>query len=128
MEKRKKTGGRDWKPGQSGNLDGRPATPKDVKDGRIANRVQLERILAKFLGLGREELKAIMGNPETPAMELLVASILVKAITNGDYTRAAFLFDRAFGKVADVQEFGGSVHAALVAAMSRLGKGGEGSG
>ncbi len=120
MARGKKTGGRDFLPGNSGNPNGGPPTP-DVREARKANKEQLTLILTKQLVMTRSELQALAANKDTPSMELLVASILSRAINTGDYSRATFLFDRAFGKVTDKIGFDGSVHAALVAAMRGIG-------
>lgn len=122
MAKGVKTGGRDFAPGQSGNLNGRPKVPPDVRQARTANTEELTRILTEFMKLPISFLKERMKAEGTSSMEMLVGSILVKAITNGDFSRANFLFDRAFGKVPDKHEFQGSVHAALVKAMKGLGE------
>lgn len=124
MAKGRKTGGRDFVPGQSGNPAGKPPTPEDVKNARKENTSEVTRILTKHLAMSRDQLAGVVRNPATTSMELLVAGILLKAITAGDHSRAQFIFDRAFGKVPDVQAIGvgQSVHAALVNAIRGLGE------
>lgn len=123
MAKGKKTGGRDFKPGQSGNPAGKAPTPVDVRDARKENTYEVTRILTKHLAMSREQLAIVVRNPQTTSMELLVAGIILKAITGGDHSRATFIFDRAFGKVPEVHAHGvgQSLHAALVNAMRGIG-------
>lgn len=125
MAKGFKTGGRDWPKGQSANPAGRPAILPEIKEARKANANDLTRILHTQLKMSRDELKEILSNKETPAMDLLVANILSKAIVSGDQTRAGFLFDRAFGKLPEKHGFDGSAHALLVQLMKGLGDSNE---
>lgn len=101
MAKGKKTGGRDFVPGKSGNPKGLPPIPADVKEARKLNQIEFERIVNKFLYMTREEVSKYAQAPGTPTLELLIASILSKAVTQGDQSRLNFVLDRLIGKVAD---------------------------
>lgn len=87
--------------GVSGNPSGRPKTPRDVLEARQMTTVEFTRLMNKFTGMTRDELAEYSRNPKATTLELLVASIIVKAITNGDHMRAEFLLNRLVGKVAD---------------------------
>lgn len=89
-----KTGGRNFKAGESGNPGGRPALPDDLKAARALNRVELERILNKFLFMTVEEIKASVKLTSISAFELMVASIVVKGVELADTNRVSFLLDR----------------------------------
>ncbi len=50
------------------------------------------------------ELQAAATNPDTPMLEVAIASVLMHSAKTGDYQRLAFLLDRAVGKVPVAQE------------------------
>lgn len=50
----------------------------------------------------RDELQQAIQAPSTPVLEMAIASIFAQSIKQGDYTRLAFLLDRAIGKVPQV--------------------------
>jgi hypothetical protein len=93
--------GRPFPKGVSGNPGGKPATPKDIKEARSMGRIEFERLLNKFIHMDRATLSEYVKRPDATAMELLIASIVSKAITGGDHLRANFVLDRLIGKVAD---------------------------
>ncbi len=85
-----------WKPGQSGN-------PSGVRKGKLT-RDEVETIMAKFARHSREQLQAVVQNPKTPMLEIMVASVMAKAAKDGDYSRLDFLLNRSIGKVKDMLE------------------------
>lgn len=92
--KGRKTGGRNFKPGQSGNPSGAVAVPEDIKEARKLTRFELERILNKYLYMNAIQIEASARNPETTGLELMMASLVSKATLEGDYKRMAFILDR----------------------------------
>ncbi len=90
-----------FKPGQSGNPGGQAKLPDDIKEARKLNQIELERTVNKFLFADREALHAVIKAPETPMLELMVASIMAKAAQNGDQVRLEFILCRLIGKVQD---------------------------
>ena len=119
--KGKKTGGRDFPKGQSGNPNGRPPLPEDLKEARQLNKVEFERILNKIIYLPQIEIKRLAQDPQTPGIERLVCKMLMEACNHADISRANFIVERLVGKVADNLNVGGSLHAALVTAMAGWG-------
>ncbi len=101
MGKGFKAGGKDWKPGESGNPNGRPKVPSDVKQARKLNKVKVERILNRFLAMDRQELERIKTDPSTPILDLFVAGLVAKGVSQGDHKRLEFIFDRLVGKVTE---------------------------
>lgn len=99
--KGKKSGGKNWKPGQSGNPNGRPLLPGDIKESRKFNAIEATRIITRYLCMTALEIAAAVENPNTTAMELVLAKVIVEAGKTGDYQRLNFLFDRTIGKVSD---------------------------
>lgn len=89
--------GKHFKPGQSGNLKGRPRTSPEEKVIRKLNRELFERIVNEFTGLDPEALKAKLKDPATPVLEVMVGSVIAKAIQTGDASRLEFLLTRMLG-------------------------------
>src|SRR5436190_23027195 len=98
MAKGKKTGGRDFEPGQSGNPDGRASLPEDLKRARSINRIEFERILNEYLNFRIEELESKLSDPSTRAIELIIAKVILENIKRGDPARMTFLFERLVGR------------------------------
>lgn len=103
MAKGKKTGGKDFQPGQPGG-PGRPTTPEDIKESRKFNQHELERVINKLLYLNRGELQVVIKAADTPMVELIVASILAQAAQKGDQQRKEWVVQRMIGKVKDQLE------------------------
>jgi hypothetical protein len=102
--KGKKTGGRDWQAGQSGNPNGRVKFPPDVKKARTLNLVEATRALNKYIYMTREELLEAANSPETVALDLMIIRVIVESGKTGDHHRLGFLFDRLIGKVTEKAE------------------------
>jgi hypothetical protein len=99
MARGKKTGGRNFKPGHKfGNPKG-ACLPPDIKGLRAFNKFELERMINACIYLTEDELKEMLDNGQTGAMQKLVAKILYMAIKNGDIWRANFILERIIGKV-----------------------------
>lgn len=75
-----------------------------VFEGRKLTKVVYESILQKYLGFTLAMVQAAMTAPETPAIDLIVLSILSKAMKHGDPNRAEFLLSRLVGKTNDSKE------------------------
>ncbi len=105
MAKGKKTGGGPlFGPG---NQYGRPKVPEDIKEGRRLNKSELERIMTKLLNMEPDELKAHLAKRKMPCKEMLIGTIILKAIQGGDHYRTTFLLDRLIGKVKEQVEMTG---------------------
>lgn len=104
MAKGKKTGGRDFKPGQKVPGCGRPALPPDVREAKALQRNEVQILLTQMLEMDRSELQTIVNNPKEKAIRGLVASIVLHGIKKGDQMRMNFLLDRIVGKVKDEME------------------------
>lgn len=103
MAKGKKTGGKNFEPGWAGG-PGRPALPADLKEARALTRVDFERLINKFLFMGKSELEKVKASNESTAIELLISSIVLKAANDGDHLRTDFLLNRLIGKVQEKLE------------------------
>jgi hypothetical protein len=109
MAKGRKTGGRDWQPGQSGNPAGPEVLPKDVRQVKNMSRAELIGIMDKCLNMTRGEIQQRLADPTTPAKELSILSVMATGIKNGDHKRIGFLFERMFGKVPVAVEHSGAI-------------------
>lgn len=76
--------------------------PFETLEMRRADRKDIIETLHKYLGMTPNEIMDACRNPSIPAVEALIAAILVKSIRNGDYQPAQFLFDRAYGKMVEM--------------------------
>lgn len=93
--------GRRWKKGQSGNPKGAQRIPADIKEARKLNQIEFEKIANKYLYSTPDQIKKVTQNPDTPVLDLLITSILHKAVVEGDEKRLEFLLTRLLGKVPD---------------------------
>ena len=90
-----------FKPGQSGNPGGKPKVPDDIRKARTLNQIELERTVNRYLYMDRAQVQEAIKNPETPMIELMVASIMAQAAQKGDERRLEFILQRMIGRVTD---------------------------
>jgi DNA-binding sugar fermentation-stimulating protein len=102
MAKGIKTGGRNFKKGVSANPKGRTRLPSEIVEARKLNRDSLEVALNKYLHMKRDALQAAIKNPDTPMLDVMIASIIAKAVQTGDNTRLDFLLNRTIGRIKEV--------------------------
>lgn len=88
-----------FQPGESGNPNGRPPLPEDIRQARKLNKIELERVLNEYIYLNASEIKARLQDTTTPALELMVGKIIAESIKKGDERRLSFLLDRLIGAV-----------------------------
>jgi hypothetical protein len=82
-----------FKKGVSPNPGGKPKyllTPDRIKT-----------LISKYMDMGREQLQRAIQNPNTPAIELAIASTIAQCIKLGDYSRLEALLARSIGRVTD---------------------------
>ncbi len=93
-----------WKPGQSGNPTGMARVPDHLRGVASLSPLEVVKIVSKYARMTRAELQVAATNPDTPMLEVAIASVFAQSAKTGDYQRLAFLLDRAVGKVPVVQE------------------------
>lgn len=86
-----------FKPGVSGNPAGMPRLPSDLRKARAMNKIELERILNKYIHLTAIELKELMLDTETTTIELMVGRIVAEGIKKGDTKHLSFVLDHLIG-------------------------------
>jgi hypothetical protein len=99
MAKGSKTGGKDFKPGESGNPNGRPPLPADLKATRDMDQVEFERLARGLMRLTKAHLNELLKSPDTPAQVVMLARIIRSAMWSGDQKRLDFLMNRLVGRV-----------------------------
>lgn len=92
-----------WKPGQSGNPNGRP---KGARTRSVVMREMLEA--AAFKSITQEQRKALdfpEGFQQKTVLDQILAALFIKAAKHGDVSAIKEALDSAFGKVPDKQAF-----------------------
>jgi hypothetical protein len=100
MAKGKKTGGKDFKPGQSGNPAGRAPLPPEVRALRTLNQIGFVRIANEMANKTVQELKRDHEGPETPAIRRAMAEQMIKAAEGATWS-FDFLLTRMIGRAPD---------------------------
>ena len=116
--KREKTGGRDFKKGESGNPNGRPPLPEDIKIAKRMSQFELERIGNKYLYMSQERLIEKYKSPKTRGFDKVFLGIILRGM-KGDVKAANFIADRLIGKVKTVVEVSGPGGEPIEARISR---------
>ena len=111
-----------FSPGQSGNPNGRPPIPVDVKEFQKTNNYEVGRILNECIFLPLEELKKRSLNKKNSALENLIVSVLLKAIKTGDVRTLNFFLDRLVGKVKEESEKPESGHRVIMDLLKKYRK------
>lgn len=101
MAKGRKTGGRDWKPGETGNPKGGPGLPKDLRDARKVNQAELERTINRLIWMPLPNLLEHINATTTPMFDRFVGNIIALGAEEGDERRMEFILQRIIGKVQD---------------------------
>ena len=95
MAKGKKTGGRNWKKGQSGNPNGAPVVPAEIKAARKFNKIEFEAAMNKFMYTAKGDLEQFINKDKTStALEHFAAMMIAKGLIAGDYRCMSFILDR----------------------------------
>lgn len=101
-----KTGGRDWKPGQSGNPERKGLSDPAATKIRQLTRAQIAEIGTVVLDGSLEDLNKIVTDPKASALRVWIATIIVDGIKQGDVVKLNALLDRIAGKVKQEIGFG----------------------
>ena len=77
---------------------GRKKLPRDLVVATSLTKTKLEGLLNLHLWMTEGELVKVIKDPKTPMLSKTIASIIMKAIENGDDRRLTFILDRLIGK------------------------------
>ena len=109
MAKGKKTGGKNFQAGKSGNPLGAAVHNPEVKAIRRLTQADVADIGSLILEGNVEKLKEVQMDPTTTVLRVWICSVAIKAINRGDAQALNALLDRIVGKAKDVLEFTGNV-------------------
>jgi hypothetical protein len=91
-----------FKKGQSGNPAGRrPGTTLIPKEIKVMGSKAIAESVAKYIGMGMDELYAVIKDPKAKVLDMMIAKICYESIRKGDQARLNALLDRMVGKVPD---------------------------
>ena len=90
--------------GQSGNPSGQTGITSETRALARLSRTEFQACIQKFLDMDRATVQAIAEDPGAPMLDVMLASVLHKAVKFGDIARLEWLVSRVIGKVPDVVE------------------------
>lgn len=91
-----------WPKGVSGNPGGRPKLPEELRLIKALSQNEVCRMISKYARMDMDTLEAHLERRDIPVIDLAMCSIFKESVEKGDFTRLAFLLDRAIGKVKDI--------------------------
>lgn len=115
-----------WKKGQSGNPEGRPPDPPELK--RLKNLTKRELVdLGNLVVKGDvDTLRKLASNGKSTALVAMVAAVCERVIREGDMQKLDILLNRLIGRVKEeVQhsgEIGGNGSAQVIVTLPSNGK------
>lgn len=101
MAKGKKTGGRDFKKGESGNPNGRPHEKPEVRALKRLTKSRFEDVAHRYINSTVDELQDKFRDPSTPALDLILIKVLIDAANKGDIGKLNFFLERLIGKITE---------------------------
>lgn len=97
----KKSGGRDFKPGQSGNPGGTSKVDRELMVIRKLSKEKFKDLANILISGTREDLERMLAKPDTTALTEMVIKVVLGIAERGDMTSLDRLLDRLIGKVKD---------------------------
>lgn len=91
-----------FKPGQTGNPNGRPTLTKEQRAMRALTLTTYREVIEMALTGNMEELKAFAQDPDTPVIQVGVAVAILRAIKNGDASVLEMFAARIIGRIPEV--------------------------
>ncbi len=110
--KGKKTGGKNFKPGESGNIAGRPPLDPMVKQLKRFTADQLEELVSSLLTSTEADVARMREDTGAPYIKRIVAKILEQTFEGGSIGALDMVLNRLIGKVkerVDVHTFRPSI-------------------
>jgi hypothetical protein len=90
-----------WKKGESGNKSGGPKLPAVLTNVKLHTVNEIKHTISKHFRMKREEIAKVLQDPNSPALDLVIASTIASAIKAGDIHKAEYLFTRLVGRVTE---------------------------
>lgn len=107
MAKGKKTGGRNFEKGKSGNPNGRPRLSPEAKAIKKLTSDEYITLVGQFLNTDKKKLEDYLKLQTTTVLEHMVGQIILNAIKTGGHVGLEALLQRVIGKVPDTVELTG---------------------
>lgn len=139
MARGKKTGGKDFQPGVSGNPNGRPPLTQEVRDFKNATKAEIIAEFKYLWSLTEEQLQEVCGVTvsygedgrevetklpnDTPVIRKAIAKSFLKAIKHGSLFDLNIILDRVIGKVKDEdsdQNKKGNIHLMILEVIEAI--------
>lgn len=95
----KKTGGKDFAPGNPGG-PGRPPLPPGLRDAKRLTKTSLEEIVNKYLW-EPDAAELAAKDPRTPPVEKWLIAIIAKGLATGEWSGFEWIAQRLVGKVKE---------------------------
>ena len=83
---------------------GRPRVSPEQKKLTRLTKTRFNTAVRKYLHLNKAELKKVALDKDTPALDLMIISVMNKAITAGDEKRLNWFLEQLFGKLKEKTE------------------------
>lgn len=96
---RKKSGGRDFPKGVSGNPAGRPPAPPDLREAKELRKQEFQSLIFKYMDCTLDQITDAAKNPATTIKELIILKFIEKALKDADVARYNLLIDRSIGQL-----------------------------
>lgn len=97
----RKTGGKNFVKGQSGNPNGRPALPPELRKKRKLSYADYIDSIQFFATADKAEVEQAVQDESVPFYKHLIAIVLWQAKITGNMTQYFQLIDRLFGKTKE---------------------------
>lgn len=120
MAKNKKTGGRNILPGRTGNPNGRPKLPPEVKAIRYCSKETVAKLYWDVVNMNRQEVERRLADPTLSLFERNVLAAIVKDISKGVITTIEKLMERVLGKPKEVIHLDGVINQGNAVDLSKL--------
>ncbi len=119
MAKGKKSGGKDFKPGVSGNENGRPPLDPAVKQFKKLTQDIIDEVGFLVLDGDKVGLAKIIADPQASTLKRWIAQVAETGIKLGDMDSLDKLLNRLLGKAPQKLEHSGTVTLEELVAGSR---------
>jgi hypothetical protein len=104
-----KVGGRDFKKGQSGNPNGRPPMPPEVKALKSVTNDTIKEVVDLLLAKDIQAIEALAESDTEPALKVLYAAGVLRAIKEGNPSHIEPVLNRILGKPKETVEHTGKI-------------------